>query len=141
MPNVNALKGLIIDKITREKLNNTVKNKAYEAILYLNLKNNENPNIVIQKIVFKMAEINGNLARNIATSNDIYRLASVKPLPVNVKKSIKKSSPKSSGREARRATVRSASMALRRTTGLPTNLLDKIMKPLIFRSVAQRKRR
>ena len=133
MPNVNALKGLIIDKITIENLAPNVKNEAYNAILYLNLKNNENPIIVIQKIVFKMAEINGNLASKIARSKGIYRLASVKPLPMSVKKSIKKSSPKSSGREARRATIRSASMAMRRKTGLPIEIIDEILRKTMFK--------
>ena len=131
MPNVNALKGLIIDKITREKLAPNVKNEAYNAILYLNLKNNENPNIVMQKIVFKMAEINGNLATKIAKSKGIYRLASVKPLPENVKKSIKKSSPKTSGRTARRQTAKAGAIILARK-GIPRgpaqNIIDRLLR-------------
>ncbi len=137
MPNVNALKKFAKKKVNKSNLASNVKANAKKNINRLRVKRGTEKFTAEQKLYNRLLKHSDELANNIVFTPITQRLLSVTPLPMSVKKAL----PKSSGREARRATVRSASMALRRTTGLPTNLLDKIMEPLIFRSVAQRQRR
>ena len=136
MPDVNAIKGHIINKIRRIKMEQKIKNNAYETIILLNLKENDEPLIAAQKVYYAMEPF----GINIANSKVIERLLTVKALPKNVKESIKKSSPNTSGRKNRETSTKAGAAALYRM-GIPRGPAHNIIDIVRFKSKQKQPRR
>ena len=132
MPNVNALKKFVKNKVNRSNLANNVKASAKKKVNRLKIKQKTDKFTAEQKLYNKLSQINGNFRNNVVFNPVTQRLLSVKPLPKSVKKSIRRSSPTTSGRTARRQAAMAGAVVLSRR-GIPQgpaqNILDRLLRP------------
>ena len=132
MPNVNALKTFTKKKVNRSNVAENVKANAKKKVNRLKIKEKNGKNLAEQKLYTMLMRFNSELANNVVFSPVTQRLLSVRPTPVNAKKSIRKSSPGTAGRTARRQTAKAGAMTLARR-GVPAgpagNILDRLLRP------------